>query len=79
MARHLDRNFCRGADMNRGNALNTRQAQPIKTSYTWKEIFGDLEGENSTFDQTCEINSVQFHAPAVAADEFESVYLWFLA
>lgn len=79
MTSHLDRNFFGVNDLNRGNALNAQQAQPAKTSYIWMEVFGDAGDENSTLDQVCEINSSQFQAPEVAADEFESIYLWFLA
>jgi hypothetical protein len=56
-----------------------RQAQPAKTLYTWKEISGDVEDEISTSEQACEVNSAQILASEVDADEFESIYLWFLA
>jgi hypothetical protein len=79
MARHLERNFYRGNGLNQGGALRARWAQPAKPSYTWKEVFGDVEEEGLTSDQICEINSAQFHVSEVDADEFESVYLWFLA
>jgi hypothetical protein len=79
MARQLDRNLYGVADLNRENAFNARQTQPVKTAYVWKEVFGDAGDENPTSDQTREINPTQFLAPEVDADEFESVYLWFLA
>ncbi len=79
MARHLERNYYETADLNGGNAPGASPAKPARISFTWKEIFGDAGDENLTSDQTCEINSAQFHAPGVDADEFESVYLWFLA
>ncbi len=79
MARQLKRKFYGGAGIHQGGALRARRAQPAKSSYTWKEVFGDVEEEGLTSIQTCEINSARFHAPEVDADEFESVYLWFLA
>ena len=56
-----------------------RQAQPAKPLYTWKEISGDIEDEVQSSDQACELISAQFQASEVDADEFESIYLWFLA
>jgi hypothetical protein len=56
-----------------------KQAQPTNPSYTWKEISGDFEDEILTSDQACELNSTQIQASEVDADEFESIYLWFLA
>jgi hypothetical protein len=79
MARHLDRNFIGAAKLNRENALGARQAHPARTSYTWKEVFGDAWDGTSTSDQACETNPIQSQAPEVAADEFETIYLWFLA
>jgi hypothetical protein len=79
MASHLDGNLYGTAELHQENASSARQAQPAKPSYTWKEIFGDAGDENPTSDQACEVNPAQFQTPEVDADEFESVYLWFLA
>jgi hypothetical protein len=79
MTRQLGRNLYGTTDLNRENAFGGRQAQPAKPSYTWKEIFGDAGDGDPTPNQACEVNPAQFQTPEVDADEFESVYLWFLA
>jgi hypothetical protein len=56
-----------------------RQVQPAKPLDTWKEIIGDVEDQIPPSDQACEVNSAHFQASEVEADEFESIYLWFLA
>jgi glycogen debranching enzyme len=79
MARHLKRNFYESAGLHQEGVFRVLRAQPAKSSYTWMEVFGDVEDEDSVPGQPCEINSSQFYIPEVDVDEFESVYLWFLA
>ena len=79
MARHLEHNLYGTAELRPENALSVRPAQPAKTTYSWKEVFGDAEDESPGSVQTCEGDLTRFQMPEVDADEFESVYLWFLA
>jgi hypothetical protein len=72
MTRHLDRNLYGTAGLHQENAFSA-------TTYTWKEVFGDVEDENLVSGQACKLNLARFQAPEVDADEFEAVYLWFLA
>lgn len=79
MTGHLDRNLYGTAGLQQENAFSARPAQPAKTTYTWKEAFGDVEDETPISVQACKLNLARFQAPEVDADEFEAVYLWFLA
>jgi hypothetical protein len=56
-----------------------KQAQPANPPYAWKEISGDIDDEVQSSNQACDLISAQFQASEVDADEFESIYLWFLA
>lgn len=79
MTRQLDRSLDRVAGPSRGNARSVPQQQPAKHLYTWDEIFGDSGEESSIAGQVGEANLDLFQAPEIDADEFEAVYLWFLA
>jgi hypothetical protein len=79
MTRQLDNDAYGTFGLHPENAFNLRQAQPAKTCYTWKEVFGDAGDESPIPDQACEVDLARFQEPEIATDEFEAVYLWFLA
>lgn len=79
MGRQLDHDPYGTFGLYTENAFSPRQAQPGKTCYTWKEVLGDAGDESPIPDQACEENLARFQDPEIATDEFEAVYLWFLA